>query len=146
MGAMVLDRVPRPLEGLTRKGLLEQVLNALPPLAIANPTQDELVCPGMGQHVGSLPNKMRRTQLIDGDMLDVGEPQPGILETPRDRHAGKTGPVLDAPEAFFFRGGDQPPVDDERGGGVAMKRIDAENNQGRPPYRCADAVRALSSS
>ena len=92
------------------------------------------------QDLGALPREGRHAQGIkqfgeqarvriarNGDVIDVGEREAGFLEAVANGLRGKTGGVFYAIEAFFFDGGDELAVANERGGSVAVVSIDSQN-------------------
>src|SRR5438477_10054967 len=58
---MMLDRVARSPESFARKGLLEQLHDALPLLAVGDAPENQPVCARMRENVGDLPSEMRGT-------------------------------------------------------------------------------------
>ena len=63
----------------------------------------------------------------DGDMVDVGQLEAGIIETEADRLDRKAGPMLYAADPLFFDGSNQPAVGHQAGGRVAVVGVDAED-------------------
>src|SRR3954469_17079340 len=49
-----------------------------------------------GRKIDELARQLRRAVLVDRDMIDIAEAQPGFTQTIRDRLRRKPGPVLDA--------------------------------------------------
>src|SRR5215472_9670597 len=69
------------------------------------------------------------------NMVDIAATKPGIIQTETDRMLGKLVrvvdvrllTVLDAVEPLLLGGGDERAVDDQRGGGLVIHRVDSEN-------------------
>ena len=82
-------------------------------------------------------------------MVDIAATQPGIIQTETDRMLGKLVrvvdvrllTVLDAVEPLLLGGGDERAVDDQRGGGLVIHRVDSENVH-RPKTRDMRFLRA----
>ena len=62
-----------------------------------------------------------------GERVDVGGGQTGHLQADGDRLVGEPRDMLDAPEPLFFDRRDELSVADERGGYVAVVRVEAED-------------------
>jgi hypothetical protein len=68
-------------------------------------------------------------------MVDIAATQPCVIQTETDRMLGELVrvvyvrflTVLDAVEPFLLGGGDERAVDDQRGGGLVIHRVDSEN-------------------
>src|SRR4029453_3939040 len=68
-------------------------------------------------------------------MVDIAATQPGIIQTETDRMLGKLVRVVDlrlltvfdAVEPLLLAGDDEHAVDDQRGGGLVIHRVNAEN-------------------
>src|SRR5262245_59265088 len=68
-------------------------------------------------------------------MVDIAATQPSVIQTETDRMLGELVrivyvcflTVLDAVEPFLLGGGDERAVDDQRGGGLVIHRVDSEN-------------------
>ena len=69
------------------------------------------------------------------DMVDVAGTQPGMLQAETDGTLGELVrivdarflAVLDAVEPFLLGGGDERAVDQQRGGGFVIDRVDSQN-------------------
>ena len=66
--------------------------------------------------------------VVEGDVIDGIEPDPGRLQAERDGVGRKTGIVLPAREALFLRGGGDAAVLDERGGTIVIEGGQSENS------------------
>jgi hypothetical protein len=68
-------------------------------------------------------------------MVDIAATQPGIIQTETDRMLGELVrvvdvrllTVLDAVEPLLLGGRNERAVDDQRGGGLVIHRVDSEN-------------------
>src|SRR5262249_47210427 len=66
-------------------------------------------------------------------MVDIAATQPGVIQTETDRMLGKLVrvidvrllTVLDAVEPLLLGGGDERAVDDQRGGGLGIHRVES---------------------
>ena len=64
----------------------------------------------------------------DGDVVHFGEFYAGLIQAILDRAHGEASGVFHAVEALFFDGGDESAVGDNRGGGVGVVRVDAQDD------------------
>ena len=68
-------------------------------------------------------------------MVDIAGTQPGVIQAETDRMLGELVrvvdvrflTVLDTVEPFLLGGGDERAVDEHRGGGLVIYRVDSEN-------------------
>ena len=79
--------------------------------------------------------QMGRGIAPDRDVVDLGELQPGKIETETDRLGRESGPVLDAPDALFLDRRHQLAVDEQAGRRVAVVSVDAQDVQDISPRR-----------
>ena len=64
----------------------------------------------------------------DGDVVEPGELDAGFVEAELNCLHGKPGGVFDAIQALLFDGGEQAAVGHNRGGGVGVIGIDAQDD------------------
>ena len=64
----------------------------------------------------------------DGDVVHFGKLYAGLVQAILNRAHGKAGGVFHAVQALFFDGGEQAAVGDDRGRGVGVIRVDAQND------------------
>ena len=60
------------------------------------------------------PLEFQERLVVEGDVVDLGKPDPGLRQHIIDRKSGIAGIVLLAAEAFLLRGSDNVTVHDER--------------------------------
>ena len=81
----------------------------------------------MHQRPDQLRAEVRLRVAPDGDVVELLRRDAGVGEAPAGGERGEAGAVLDAVEPLLLDGGDELPVDDERGGGVAVVGVQAED-------------------
>src|SRR4051812_42631440 len=123
MSNMMFDGMRLSAKSLPGEIRFEQLMDALASLAVAQSVQNEARIGTPGKKVSELLAQMCAAVLVDRNVVDVRERRLGLAQTIRNRLTGKSGPMLDAAKAFFFRGGDQPAVAKQSGGGIAVKCI-----------------------
>ena len=64
----------------------------------------------------------------DGDVVHFGKFHAGLVQAILDRAHRKAGRVFHAVQALFFDGGEQAAVGDNRGGGVGVVCVDAQDD------------------
>ena len=64
---------------------------------------------------------------IDGDMIDLLQPQPHFFQAVVDRAGRQPGPMLDPAKTFLFRRGHQFAVYKQARGGIAVVCVKAED-------------------
>ena len=64
----------------------------------------------------------------DGDVVHFGKFYARLIQAILDRAHGQAGRVFHAVQALFFDGGEQVAVGDNRGGGVGVVRVDAQDD------------------
>src|SRR5437763_12673868 len=82
----------------------------------------------MGEYVGQLPEQIGPVVLINGDVLDIGQSEAGFTQTVSDRLRRKAGPMLDATKSLLFCRRNKRTVADQRGRGIAVECVEAEND------------------
>ena len=130
MREMMLDGVEFAAKPLARKGSVEKFGNSRAAAAIAQPIEDQPGTRRMGCEIGEPAQPVGAPILIDCDMRDIVQPQPRFPQAISDRLGRKSGPVLDAPEALLFSRGQEHAVADERRRGIAVKRVESEDDHG----------------
>jgi hypothetical protein len=128
MREVVLDVVEGAAKALSGKRGLEQFGNPLPLAAGTDALAQQRQLRRMGQQPGEPAQRLGAAVLVDGDMVDIGEPQPSLAKAISDGVRRKPGPVLDSAEALLFGGRDQGAVPHERRSGVAMKGVETEDD------------------
>ena len=78
--------------------------------------------------IGELPEEIGPAVLIDGDVLDVGQREICLPQAIGDRLGREAGPMLYAAESLLFCCRNELAVANERGGGIAVEGIEAEND------------------
>src|SRR5262249_46508408 len=68
---------------------------------------------------------------IEGDVLDIGKPNAGFTHAVGDRLRGEAGPMLHPAESLLFCRRNEYTLADQRGRGIAVEGIDAENDHGK---------------
>jgi hypothetical protein len=69
-----------------------------------------------GQRVSQLLAQVGLAVLVDGHMVHLRQGDAGLGQAVANRLAGETRPVLDAPKALLFSGGQQHAVVQQAGG------------------------------
>ena len=123
-----------------------------------------------GHHFGPFAGKTRHPQGVqefcpearpgiarDRDVVDFTQRDAGGVQAVADRRRRKSRRVLHAVKAFFFDGGDQPAVRNNRRGGIAVIGVDSQgctsgvvfpslktagSKQSRKPRRCERHLRS----
>jgi hypothetical protein len=95
---------------------------------VAKPVQHHPQVGPMAHRVRELLSEIRARVLVDGDMIDLRETDPGFFEAITDRLSGKAGPMLDAQEPFFFGRGHHRAVAKQARRCVSVKGIEAQDN------------------
>ena len=74
--------------------------------------------------------RVRRDRLLEAADRDrIGRREARLRQAPGRRQRRETGDVLHPREALLLRRGDEPAVDDERSGGIAVVRVQAEDRR-----------------
>ena len=71
-----MNLAPKKLSG---KALRQQLIDSLTGATVPEPLKDKPEIEAMADEVAELPPKMGATILIDGDVIDVGERDSGLL-------------------------------------------------------------------
>ncbi len=129
VGEMVLDLVKFRANGLARERHDEQGEKRIAGEPVAHALAHERDAGRRADDVGELAQGVGAVVLVDGDMVDVADGEIRLAQAIGDRLGGKPGPVLDAAEAFLLGGGDERAVANERRRGVAVKRVEAKDDQ-----------------
>jgi hypothetical protein len=66
-------------KALTGKALRQQFINSLTGAAVPEPLKDKPKVKAVADEVAELPQKMSATVLIDGDVIDIGERDSGLV-------------------------------------------------------------------
>ena len=82
----------------------------------------------MGEEVSELAQPVGAAVLIDGNVIDIGERELRLPQAISDGLRGKTRPMLDAAEALLLGGGEKHAVAHECGGGIAVERVESEDD------------------
>ncbi len=131
VGAVVLDVMDLGAQRLPRKGAGDRLLDRGGAADVGEALEDEgRAGPALQDVEGAAPAVDARVA-VDGEVVDVGEAQAGILQAPAHGLGGQAGPVLDAAEALLFSRGDELAVLHQGGGGVAMIGVQSEDNHVR---------------
>ena len=85
----------------------------------------------MGEEIADLPQQIGPAVLIDRDVVHIIEPQVRLPQTIGDGLRWKARPMLDAAEPLLLRGGDEHAVAHERGRGICVKGVKAEDDHPR---------------
>ena len=103
-------------KALTRKGC-SQVLGHAGALAlVAQAVEHHAQVGPFGERVGQLLAQVGLAVLVYGHMLHLRQGDAGFGKAVANRLAGETRPVLDAPKALFFSGGQQHAIAQQAGG------------------------------
>src|SRR5262245_9122962 len=138
---MVLDRVARALEALTRESLFQELCGACPFLAVRQPVQHDSHSRPLANQEFSASPIVGAAVLVDGDVGDILQVGAGFCEAPLDRLRWKARPMLDTAEALFPRRRDQLAIGDNAGGGIGMEGVQAEYEHLRNPHPRSAAPR-----
>src|SRR3954469_13201892 len=107
MRCVMLDIVPFRAQPVTGEQggetMREPVTSAPVPEALKHKTG---VGTG-GREIGELARQLRRAVLVDCDMVEIAEVQPGFPQAICDRLRRKSGPVLDAAKSLFLHRRDE---------------------------------------
>ena len=76
---VMLDPMNLAPKMLTGKALRQQLINFLTGAAVPEPLKDKPEIEAVADEVAQLPQKMSATVLIDGDVIDIGERDSGLL-------------------------------------------------------------------
>ena len=79
MSTVMLDPMNLAPKMLTGKTLRQQLINSLPGSAVPEPFKDKPEIEAVADEVAELPQKMSATVLIDGDVIDIGERDSGLV-------------------------------------------------------------------
>ena len=133
MGQMVLDVVEARLEpgGVGAEGGGEQASRAFDPRGVLQARADQLEAWSVDDAEQGLPEQVRPGIAVDRDVVEIVDRDAGLVQAIADRLGGEARPVLDAAKPFFLRGGDDPAVAKEAGGGVGVEAVETENEHGR---------------
>ncbi len=128
MREVVLDVVERAAKAVAGKCLGEELGNLLPLAAVPETAEHQADVGRMGRQIGDLAHAVGAAVLIDRDMVDIGEAQPGFAQAVGDGLRGKPRPMLDAAKALLFGGRHQFAVPHQRRRGIAVEGIEAEDD------------------
>src|SRR4051794_38223563 len=109
MRVMMFDLVKLRFE-LDLVFLLERVFHGNRAADVLDLLQDELWRRKSGRHKGHAPEVVYSRLAVDRDMIDLANVQARLAQTVVDRFRRQACPMLDPPETFFFRRGDEFPV------------------------------------
>src|SRR5207249_973425 len=123
MGEMMLDIVEHAAKALTGKCFGQQLRDRLPLAAVPQPIYRNSVARKMGYRIADHAKEIGATVLVDGDMIQIGQSNPGFTQTKRDRLARETRPMLDAPKSFLLGRRDKNTVAHQSGRGVTVECI-----------------------
>jgi hypothetical protein len=112
MREVVLDVMERAAEGLSRKSLGQQLRRVLALAAVAETVADQAQIRHTKHEVPELVHEVRTAVLIERHVVNIVQADPGLAQAISDRLGWKSGPVLHAPEAFFFNGGNEDTISD----------------------------------
>src|SRR5215471_4563745 len=128
MREMVFDMVRRTSKAIGGKCRSEQ-LGDLPPLtAIPEPAEHEADLWRMGRQICDLAQALGAIVLVDSNMVYISEAQPCFLQAIGDGLRGKPSPMLNPAKPLLFSGCEQFAVPHQRGRGIAVEGINAEND------------------
>src|SRR5215472_14006975 len=138
MREMVVDMVCRTSKAVSGKCLSEQ-LGDLPPLtAILKTAEHELDLWRMGRQICDFSQALGAIVLVDSNMVYIGEAQSCFLQTIGDGLRGEPSPMLDPAKPLLFCGCYQFAITHERGRGIAVECINAENDHDGVPEILAE--------
>ena len=127
MRNVVFDWMDAATEGRAGEGAREVLVHAGALTLVADAVEHQPEVRALQQRVGTRASQVGTGVLVDRDMVHLGQRDAALLEATADRFGGKAGPVLDAPEAFFLGGGDDHPIPQQAGGGVAVESVPVSN-------------------
>ena len=87
------------------------------------------------------PIELEERLVVEGDVVDRIERQPGLCQAIVDGMRGKPRVMLLAAESFLLGGSDDVAIDDERGGRVVVEGREAENGGHRISIVCVPSAR-----
>ena len=128
MREMMLDPVHLAMKALSREARCQQLLDAPARSPVPEPVENEREVGTVGRHIGQLPEQIGPAVLIDGDVPHIGEPDARFAQTIGDRLRREAGPMLDAAESLLLRRRNEHAVAHERGRGIAVECVEAEND------------------
>ena len=125
---MMLDLVKPAPKAVDAAMARNQLGNSGPCLPLTDPFENQADTGAAGEHVAELGAQIGAVVLIGGDMIDVADVDVRFAQAIFDRAAGKARPMLDAAEALLFCRGDQLSIAHQRGRGIAVESVNAEND------------------
>ena len=131
MRLVMFDGVPVAAKVLARKRGLQKFNGVTALAAIAKPSCNKTKRSRTRQDVGHFAQEVRASKLVYRDMIDVRQLELRCRETIAYGLAGKSGPMLDAPEALLLGCRDEFAVNDEGRRRVAMEGVETKDNQSR---------------
>jgi hypothetical protein len=97
-------------------------------MPVSQPIEHEANARGPGSEVAQLTPPIAAAVLVNGDMIEVRKRKPRLAQAIGDGLRGEARPVLDAPEAFLLGRRDEHAVAHQRGCGVAVEGVEAEDD------------------
>jgi hypothetical protein len=108
---------------LIRKRRFQQRSNAITLVAITQPIQHQPHIRPAPDHIAEALPKIGPAILIDRNMIDIGQRQPGIFKAPGNGLAGEASPMLDPAKAFLFRRCNKFAVSYDAGSRIGMESV-----------------------
>jgi hypothetical protein len=124
---VVLDVVEPASEGLPGESLGQQLRRALALAAVAETVAYQAQIRDMEHEIAELVHEVRTAVLIERNVLDIGQANPGFAQAIGNGLGRKSSPVLHAPEAFFFSGGNEDTISDKGRRRISVECIQAKN-------------------
>jgi hypothetical protein len=125
---VMLDPVHLAMKALSWEVRHQQLLNAPARLSVLEPVENEREVWTLGQYVGHLPEQIGPVVLINGDVLDIGEPEARFAQAVGDRVRREAGPMLQAAKSLLFRRRNERAVAHQGGRRIGVECIEAEDD------------------
>jgi hypothetical protein len=115
-------------EGLARELFGEELRQRLALLPVLEAIERGSNARGRGDEVAELAPPVGAAVLVHGHVVDVGKREARLAQAVGDRLRWEARPVLEPPEALLLGRCDQHPVAHQRGGGVTVEGVEAEDD------------------
>lgn len=130
MRKVMLNAVDFAAKALTGKPYIELRFDGRSLALIADAVDDERQIRALPGGIAGPSQEVGLGIAVERDVTDISEGNLRLGEAVSDCLGGKSRPVLDAPEAFLFGGGNNLAVAHEASRRVAVVGVEAENEQG----------------
>jgi hypothetical protein len=131
MREMVFDMINFRPQLIRGKSLSKQGPKIPTPSPLSDPVKDETEIRSRREHIGDPAQALRAAVFIDRDPIHILQANPRFPQAIGHCVKGHSRPMLDSSKALFLGGGHENPVPDDRSRGIAVKGVEAKDDQNR---------------